>query len=154
MGAGTQWIEETLAFNRGAYARYTGLPKDAADLITFPMPHDREQWEKGWEYQHAREEQPVRWQRIPPKVTELSSHLWKKCSDPDKHKPREALAAIMRDLDAGELGELQHIIVVYSRKPDDGGERHTGYYQAGNIEGHYGSMGMLYRALALMGESK
>lgn len=93
---------------------------------------------------------------VVPPVADLDAKRWSKNTQPSVHKPREALAAILRDIDAGNLDPF-HVIVVYATRdpenpddPTDNGK--TGFYQAGSADGYFGAMGILTRALQIMGD--
>lgn len=80
-------------------------------------------------------------------VTDISARRWNEKPDPADHSPREALAAILRDIDSGEISP-DHVIVVYRRDSgtDDEG---VGYYQSGKA-GWITSIGILERAKYLL----
>lgn len=78
---------------------------------------------------------------------ELSQRRWATKTEPGDHKPIDAVRAILRDMESGDF-EPNHVIIVYANNSDVEGA--TGYYQAGDA-GYHGSLGILTRALQLMG---
>lgn len=83
-----------------------------------------------------------------PGVPSLDAKRWEKQTDPNAHKPTEALHAALRDIEAGNL-KPKHIIVVYCT--DEGEQGGTGYYQAGELNGYFAALGLLTRVTQIMG---
>lgn len=85
-------------------------------------------------------------------MSDFAAKRWEKKTSPNEHEPREALEACLRDIDSGKL-DPKHIIVVYCKKPENNEEDGaTGFYQSGKMDGYFGSLGMLTRALQIMGD--
>lgn len=83
-------------------------------------------------------------------MDELAKRRWDRNTSPNDHSPREALAAILRDIDSGEL-DVEHVIVVYMGKLKDDDPR-VGYYQSGSAE-WIQTLGMLERTKYLLQEN-
>jgi hypothetical protein len=82
-----------------------------------------------------------------PDVPSLEAKRWEKTTDPNAHKPIEALRAAIRGIESGEINP-DHIVVVYHDNKDG-----TGYFQAGEFSTLVASMGLLTRCVQIMGES-
>ena len=84
-------------------------------------------------------------QKESPPVADFAVQRWNKKENPGAHSPRDALIAALRDLDSGVI-DPRHIIIVYANKGDVDEDALTGYYQAGDLHGVYGVLGLLARA--------
>ena len=82
-------------------------------------------------------------------IPSIDAKRWEKNTDPNSHKPSEALNAALRDIESGHL-KPNHIIVVYCT--DEGESGGTGYYQAGELNGYFAALGLLTRATQVMGQ--
>lgn len=64
-----------------------------------------------------------------PEPTDLNIARWKRLKEADNHAPREALAAVLRDIDSGELNPT-HVTIVVALPDND-----IRYYNAGPTAG-------------------
>lgn len=80
-------------------------------------------------------------------ITDLSERRWEQQRNPDQHTPREALQAVIRDIDSGAL-KPDHVLIVYLRDMDSENEG-VGYYQSGK-GGWIKAIGMMERAKHLL----
>lgn len=84
-------------------------------------------------------------------VDEFTKRRWDVVQDPNKHKPVDALRVLADKIEAGEYN-ITHIVIAYTEgDSDEDPDARTGFFQAGN-ETHFGSLGLLARAMQIMGE--
>lgn len=77
----------------------------------------------------------------------LAARRWINSNKPTDFSPREALEAVIRDIDSGEINPDQ-VIIVYLRDMDSENEG-VGYYQSGK-GGWIKAIGMMERAKHLL----
>jgi len=77
----------------------------------------------------------------------LAARRWITSDKPTDFSPREALEAIIRAIDSGEL-KPDHVLIVYLRNMDSENEG-VGYYQSGK-GGWIKAIGMMERAKHLL----
>lgn len=84
-----------------------------------------------------------------PAIADFAAQRWNKRDDPGAHTPRDALIAALRDIDSGVI-DPRHLVIVYAQKTEPNEDPKTGYYQAGDLGGVYGALGLLARASHLI----
>jgi hypothetical protein len=86
-------------------------------------------------------------------VVDLAEKRWTDGeNNPRQHKPRDALLAALRDIDAGVINP-DHLVVCYSLPNND--EAECGYYQAGCAHnGLFHSIGILMRVVHILQNPK
>lgn len=81
-------------------------------------------------------------------VTDLGAARFGRGYRPSQHKPRDVLAAMLKDIDEGNL-DPTHVIVCYAVEDDTDGS--CGFYQGGKLP-FLGQLGMLSRISYFMNE--
>jgi hypothetical protein len=72
-------------------------------------------------------------------ITDLSARRWQNVSDPEAHKPIDALRETIRQIEAGEV-EADHVVICLGATKD--GAAVTDWLQAGTFD-VYGQRGLL-----------
>lgn len=84
-------------------------------------------------------------------VDDFAARRWQKVSDPNQHQPIDALKAVIRDIEAGDL-KPHHVVIVWCADDGEGDAAGTtGFYQGGKLSGYFGALGLLTRELQIMG---